>query len=208
MAGRIMKPDLKSKWLWLGEVMENPDNNGAAKSVAYFLADHVRTDAGLAWPAVETLADLMHVDRRTVMRAVRQLERAGHIECVVATKGGRRVTNRWALRLKTGSTLPPFAQRNGGKVVRKQGQGCPKTGARLSPDSLKDSNKDSVRALERGGARLVIEPVKHDLGPEWPTFKDGVAASVDLVAGGFAHAPAHVRDLALSMQAKQEGAIE
>jgi hypothetical protein len=90
---------LLDKWRWLGVVVATPDLPAAALAAAHVLADYCGK-SGLAYPAYGTIADRIVRSRRSAMRGVAALERAGLVE---AAEGGRRGTRAW--RLSMAATL-------------------------------------------------------------------------------------------------------
>ena len=65
-----------AKWQWAGEA---PVSGATAKAVLLALAYHANKEDGAAFMGRETLAQWTGSDRRTVMRALRTLERDGWI---------------------------------------------------------------------------------------------------------------------------------
>lgn len=64
--------------------------NGSNKLVLFLLADKYNDDYNVAWPSVQWLADHTELSRRTVQRALRDLEAAGLIiPAGVMVNGGR-----------------------------------------------------------------------------------------------------------------------
>jgi hypothetical protein len=70
----------------------------AHKVVLMTLADYVNRDSFLAWTDFDTLAENCDMDRRTVIRAINEGRRLGHIKRV--RHGGRGVSNQYAFLLR------------------------------------------------------------------------------------------------------------
>ena len=65
-----------------------------------------RNKGGEAWPGIKTIAGIACIDRRTVMRAIKWLEAAGHL-CVTRTrKGKRNLANRYLPLLSSVHSMP------------------------------------------------------------------------------------------------------
>ena len=78
----------KSKDLWLIQVFADKSLTNGTKNVAAMIGLHMnRGQHGLAYPGFGLLAKLTGLCRRTIIRAVKALERAGHvvIECQAVT---------------------------------------------------------------------------------------------------------------------------
>jgi Helix-turn-helix domain len=78
---------------------QSPATMGA-RLVLLALANHAN-DAYLSWPAVQTVAHEARMDRRSVQRALRDLEDAGEIEAAGNySRGGRRATTYLLIRCR------------------------------------------------------------------------------------------------------------
>src|SRR5262245_55291370 len=71
---------------WVRDV--DPGIGGPAKAVLRDLAD--RADgSGVCWPKVQTIAEDNSMDRRTVQRALRKLQKHGLVEVKFTGRGSR-----------------------------------------------------------------------------------------------------------------------
>ena len=74
----------RSKGAWieqdLAEAIMRQKVTHAEVSVWLCLWDHVNRDTGTAWPGVPTISEVTGLNRRTVQRALRQLEDLGHVK--------------------------------------------------------------------------------------------------------------------------------
>lgn len=82
-----------------------------ARHVALAIATYMDADGGGAWPSMATLSDDTGRSRRTVARAVQELEQAGYLD--VSSGGGRRgdggyVSNRYVATIPPELILPPI----------------------------------------------------------------------------------------------------
>jgi hypothetical protein len=85
----------------------------AHKVVLMTLADYLNRDSFLAWPDFDTLADNCDMDRRTVIRAINEGRRLGHIKKVRQggrglRPGGHGVSNQYAFLLRKDAEREDF----------------------------------------------------------------------------------------------------
>jgi hypothetical protein len=76
-----------------------------ARLVAVAVADTVNDDTGYGWPSIDTLARRTGMSRRTVFRALDELEEMGVLTRVDRYEGGRQTSSAYMWRLW--KTLPP-----------------------------------------------------------------------------------------------------
>lgn len=121
------------------------------KLVLVRLADRANGD-GKCWPSLDGIATDCNINRATVIRAIQQLERMGHIE--IDKGGGRRINNRY-LVLK-GRTLQQFedgkqsqgATVNSRSVQQKKGETvafCSENSRTLRPEPSVNPHSDSTQ---------------------------------------------------------------
>ena len=63
---------------FFGEIYADPDLPHRARTVYMYLCD--RAGGGSCWPGIKTIARDLRLSRRTVQRALNDLEHAGYIE--------------------------------------------------------------------------------------------------------------------------------
>ena len=86
---------------WLRQLMADPKIEHGALKVALAIGFHFnRSKGGMAWPGTNTIADIAHIGRMTVFRAVRKLEERGHLQVMRTRKGRRNLPNRYVPVLK------------------------------------------------------------------------------------------------------------
>ena len=86
---------------WLRQLMADPKIEHGALKVALAIGFHFnRSKGGMAWPGTNTIADIAHIGRMTVFRAVRKLEEHGHLQVTRTRKGRRNLPNRYMPLLK------------------------------------------------------------------------------------------------------------
>ena len=74
------------------ELAEDPRLSGDAFRVAMIIQMHSNGPDDRPFPGVLRMAEMGHVDRRRVQRALRLLEECGHLETIPRTKSGRGMT--------------------------------------------------------------------------------------------------------------------
>ena len=77
-----MTVSLLNKWRLLGVIMGDPALPGSARSVAYFLLDHLNTQSERCDPSLIGLAERMGMSRRSVVSGINALIEKGYIERV------------------------------------------------------------------------------------------------------------------------------
>jgi hypothetical protein len=86
---------------WLRQLMADPKVEHGALKVALAIGFHFnRSRGGVAWPGTNTIAEIAHIGRMTVFRAVRKLEERGHLQVTRTRKGRRNLPNRYVLVIK------------------------------------------------------------------------------------------------------------
>ena len=139
----------------MNRVWENSRATGPAFVVMLALADYANTD-GVAWPAVEKLAEKTRCSERSVHRALKWLEEEIHELRIEHNKAQHR-RNRYQLLLKA---TPPHPARETPSAshpdtlspcqpVPKRVPHSPKEGARESDDPVKDPSGSRQRRGDR-----------------------------------------------------------
>lgn len=64
----------------LAQVLKTPMNDPIAKFTLLVLADHYNDSTGQCYPSVDTIAEIVGCNRRTVLRKLKELEQAGYIQ--------------------------------------------------------------------------------------------------------------------------------
>jgi hypothetical protein len=91
----------KSKDLWLIQVFADKSLTNGTKNVAAMIGLHMnRGQHGLAYPGFGLLAKLTGLCRRTIIRAVKALERAGHVVITRSRRGSKNNPNEYQPVLK------------------------------------------------------------------------------------------------------------
>ena len=85
----------KELFQWLNAVAADPKVSAGAFRVAYKLSQHFNRVTGEAWPSLETLADAVGVNERTVRRCIDELCDAAHLE---KKRGGDGRPNRYWMK--------------------------------------------------------------------------------------------------------------
>jgi hypothetical protein len=122
---------------------EHPLITTARKFVLLRLVDYINGDDFTAWPAFDTLADDLGIDRSTVIRAINAGRKAGLLERIYkggkTRRGGTSNRYRFNLDLVAGEPLgqPPTQWQNGARP-----SGTPAT--QSSKDHLKNRESDGV----------------------------------------------------------------
>jgi hypothetical protein len=150
------------RFIWLDMVATDPRARGLATSIAVVLVNrYLNWESRMAWPSTERLAvDLGDVDRTSVQRGLRRLQRLGYLW--IRTGGGRRNTNSYELTKPKDVEIPddgtPCVRRNSGVGAavsegnsgvrapkgrrgrtRKGGVGAHKTAAPAPPEPYEDN---------------------------------------------------------------------
>ncbi|MGK7871448.1 hypothetical protein [Falsiroseomonas sp. E2-1-a20] len=151
------------RFAWVRAVIAaRPRPTLAQVAVAVTLAEHFNADRGAAWPAQQTIGDLIGRSRRTVRDALTGLE-AGGLICRLSD-GGPQSSARFALVMPTGGA-PSRHQRAGRPAI--SGRPVPPSdGAPSRPEQV--SRSDSVGkpygaayARSADASRTRGDPVKH-----------------------------------------------
>jgi hypothetical protein len=95
----------RDKLTWLDQVVRDHRVSDLGFRVAYALASHVNRKSLEAWPTHETLTNEMCVSRSSVIRAVADLERTGHL--AVKRAHGRHLVNVYRWIIKRGNDDEP-----------------------------------------------------------------------------------------------------
>lgn len=131
---------LVQKLQWLQALAKtDPPLTRSEITVAITLANMANAKTGVCWPSLNTLAQSTNADRRSVVRAIKQLSRAGFIQ--VERNSGR--SNLYRLASDTAVT-PPVTPMSPTSDVDVTPPVTP-----MSPKSIKESNKESVNQSEQ-----------------------------------------------------------
>jgi hypothetical protein len=95
----------KDKLTWLDQVVRDHRVSDLGFRVGYVLASHVNRKSLEAWPTHETLTNALAVSRSSVIRAIAELERTGHL--AVKRAHGRHLVNVYRWILKRGNDDEP-----------------------------------------------------------------------------------------------------
>lgn len=80
---------------WLGLAARDALLTGGTLRVAIYLWEHQNAERGCAWPALETMAGDLSLNKSTVMRAIKSLKNRGRIN--IRHRGGRFRSNEYRL---------------------------------------------------------------------------------------------------------------
>src|SRR5262245_40466506 len=96
---------------WLTQLLADPKLGFSHLKVAMVIGWHFnRNQGGKAWPGINRIAEIAHVDRRTVMRAVQWLEEHGWLKVTRRPKGKRNLPNEYLPVLKGEAVVTPCHQ--------------------------------------------------------------------------------------------------
>jgi hypothetical protein len=116
--------------------------------------------AGVAWPAVDTIAHQAQLDSRQVRRLLNRLHADGWIRPLGSRKGGHAKTVRWALEVHRLTAPNPDTKDS----VSDRSILTPKTGSTLTSEAVNPDTR-GIRTLTRRPVEPVIEPVRTDITP-------------------------------------------
>src|SRR5215831_10131731 len=86
--------------MWQRQIMADPNLTSGTKLVGVAISWHLNRNSRVAWPGINKLARVTNTSRDTVKRAIKQLEKAGHLRVERARTGTRNVPNRYSPVLK------------------------------------------------------------------------------------------------------------
>lgn len=86
-------PFHRNKMIWLNAICKDCGVSATAFRIAYFIADHLNSISGDAWPSHNRIASKLCITTKTVQRASRELERSGWLK--IQHSRSRRTTNRY-----------------------------------------------------------------------------------------------------------------
>lgn len=92
-----------AKHRFVDALMECRDLTSLQARVGYWIAAHLNSSSGEAWPGIKTLADKARCSERRAADAVRALVAKGWFE--MRSGGGRRISNRYRPNLGRAETL-------------------------------------------------------------------------------------------------------
>jgi DNA-binding transcriptional MocR family regulator len=111
--------NIAERFAWVRAVIAaEPRPTLAEVSVAVTLAEHYNAERGEAWPAQQRIAHLTRMHRRSIRKALDELEQRGFIACVKG--GGPRSSARFTLVVPTCADCADFAPRRDGALQRHQ----------------------------------------------------------------------------------------
>ena len=84
---------LSDRWAWAYGLPVS----GIARAVAGCIAYHARADTGVAWPGMGTIAKETGFCRTAIIKAVKELERGGHVTVRRFKVGKKNAVNRYQL---------------------------------------------------------------------------------------------------------------
>ena len=126
--------NIAERFAWVRAVIAaEPRPTLAQVSVAVTLAEHYNADRGEAWPAQQRIANLTRMHRRSIRKALDELEKRGFIACV--KDGGPRSSARFTLVEPTCADCADLRQGADGALQRHQMAPHNATSGRPSPPS-------------------------------------------------------------------------
>lgn len=159
----------------------------AAARVLFYLADRAKDDGTDVFPAVDTIAERIQGDRKTVQRSLKLLCALDVLRPERTTRGGRKQTNQYRINLRAGQAKPPASETpdlfpetvapcpglergrrapktagNRGTMPPKQpetGAPCPKNRGTMPPDSIQTptGNRDTPIGGALPPVRLAVD---------------------------------------------------
>lgn len=93
----------REKMQWLNAISLECEVKSTAFRIAYLIADHQNRTTGFAWPSLARLAEKICMTKKSVHRAVDQLEEAGWLD----VKRKANCSNRYRMRWPPGRTPLP-----------------------------------------------------------------------------------------------------
>ena len=150
------------------EAFEAKIGNPARKLVLLKLADQAN-DNGLCWPSYATIASACEVDRRTVIRHIKQLEKDGflRVEKTYNKDAGKNYSNRYHLTIANGVKKPLVSEDHhpsdklSPPLVTKDHP----PSVKLSPEPINEPikepiNKDITQKKKANDKKVKFQPVK------------------------------------------------
>jgi len=111
--------NIAERFAWVYAVIAaDPRPTLAQVAVAYAMAEHYNANQGAAWPSQQRIANLTRMQRRSIRKALDELEQRGFIACVKS--GGPRSSARFTLVVPTCADCADFAPRRDGALQRHQ----------------------------------------------------------------------------------------
>lgn len=146
----------------IASVLAHSRSQGAARIVAFVLANHANSTTGLAWPGMTLLMAEANLSERSVRRALAELVDLGEIADAGEVHGARA----WTVEVD----CPPACDGTGGHVVVQ----------RRAIDAQRRASERRRKQVQRAGldvadrdAGEVVEGVVEELSrPDWPGQND------------------------------------
>ena len=114
--------------------------SGIARAAAGCIARHANDKTGLGWPGMGTIATETGFCRRAVVKAIKELERGGHVTVVRSKVGKKNKSNRYQ--------LPPMGGAPGAlRGVLDGGGGSAPDAPPSAPDALGGSAPDALESV-------------------------------------------------------------
>jgi hypothetical protein len=184
------------------KVLDHSRARGAARMLLVVLAEHTngRRGDGVAWPSIGRLAEETGLSRRSVFRALAELEALGEIT-VVVRGGGRRGSNRYRLTLPRGDRTSPGDAVSSGVTSRHLG------GDTASPRGVTSWHPEPEVEPEENPSPARVR-ARADEPPSAPLRPMGVAAgdsAEEVIDPEFERARARVRSMRESLVGAQPG---
>jgi hypothetical protein len=90
----------RTKEMWQRQIIADLKLTSGTKLVGIAISWHLNRNSRLAWPGINTLARLTSTSRDTVKRAIKQLEKGGHVGVDRSRVAGKNAANRYRPVLK------------------------------------------------------------------------------------------------------------
>ena len=104
--GLPAKWSISDRWAWAYSLPVS----GIARAVAGVIAFHANDHTGLSWPGMGTIAEETGFGRTAVIKAIKELERGGHVSVTRLKVGKKNTSNRYRLPpMGNVSVSPPSA---------------------------------------------------------------------------------------------------
>ncbi len=163
-----MTVSLRDKWLFLDAVMSDSALPGSAKSVAYFLLDHLNTQTERCDPSLIGLAERMGMSRQSVITGIAALIAGGYFERVVG--GGRGVRTKYRPCWKTGKQASQYQDTETVKqsIINSQAEHH-KQASILVTKPGKETGKKPGRGIRHLWSRICCHPTNLRLSPRHET---------------------------------------
>jgi len=150
--------NIAERFAWVYAVIAaDPRPTLAQVAVAYAMAEHYNANQGAAWPSQQRIANLTRMHRRSIRKALDELEQRGFIACVKG--GGPRSSARFTLVVPT---CADFAPRRDGALQRHQmapesaisGRStAPSGGAPQRPEQVRSRSENVGKTYHAASAR-------------------------------------------------------